>query len=306
MTAEDDRVDVLHRDVRGLGDERPVAGRVEHPGHPHQPVLRRRETLVEGEDDGVERVGDRDDHRLGAVLPDPAGDFDRDLQVDREQLLAAREGAIRARLARHAGGVDDQLGAGERGVVLGADEADVAAHHRQPLEDVEALADRHRLPPHHRLALFRIRRVDHRRRVHEPDLAGEPALGDLLHEHAADETAADDSDLLEHELPSVFGSCTRWKRLQATAPGAPPPAAGTRPRYPRGPLSRKTAPRGGGDRLREKRWHYVLARTGRITIGTPSHCSRRWIAAEVSLCSRPWNQRSRRKTSLPAITVARG
>jgi hypothetical protein len=127
--------------------------------------------------------------------------------------LEMRRLAVGARLARHAGGADDQLGALEDRVVLGRLELDVAADHREPLGDVERLALGDRLLVGDRLLLFRIVLVDERGRIHEPDVASESATSTLLDQHTADETAANDSDLVEHSgLLSLLVDCARCRR----------------------------------------------------------------------------------------------
>jgi hypothetical protein len=153
---------------------------------------------------------------FGAVLLDALGDLLGDLEVDGQQLLAAREGAVRARLARHAGGVDDELRALERRVVLGAYAADVGADGGGALGDVEALALGHRLLLADLLALRRVVGVDEGRRVGEADLAREAPLDDLLGEDATDVPAADETDLVEHQLPPFVAPDRR--RLLARRP----------------------------------------------------------------------------------------
>ncbi len=124
-----------------------------------------------------------------------------DLEVDGQQLFAGREGAVRARLARHAGGVDDELGAVEGRVVLGTDAADIGADGRQTLGDVEALALGDRLLGGDLLPLRRIVGVDEGRRIGQTDLARQPPLDDLLGKHSADVAATDETDFVEHFRP---------------------------------------------------------------------------------------------------------
>jgi hypothetical protein len=66
--------------------------------------------LLQRPDHRVERVGDADDEGVRGVLLDAGADGLHDLEVDAEQIVAAH-----ARLARHAGGDDDHVGAGDGG-----------------------------------------------------------------------------------------------------------------------------------------------------------------------------------------------
>ena len=130
VAAEHHRLDVLHRHAGGLGHEVAVARRVEGAGHAHQLVLRRVQLLVEAEHDRVQRVRDRDDDRVRAELLDGRRHGVGDLQVDGQQLFAARERAVRPDGARHAGGVDDEVGVLDDVVFLARLEPDVAADDR--------------------------------------------------------------------------------------------------------------------------------------------------------------------------------
>ena len=71
----------------------------------------------------------------GACGLDAFADRLHHLEVDAEQVVAAH-----ARLARHAGGDDDHVGAGDVGVVVGAGELGVEAFDRAALGEVERLA----------------------------------------------------------------------------------------------------------------------------------------------------------------------
>src|SRR5439155_24463643 len=63
-----------------------------------------------------------------------------DFGVDLDQIVAAH-----ARLARDAGGDDDDIGAGDIGIVVAAFDDGVVALDRRALNDVEGLALRHAL-----------------------------------------------------------------------------------------------------------------------------------------------------------------
>ncbi len=94
------------------------------------------------------------------------------LQVDAQQVVAAH-----ARLARHAGGDDADVGAGDVGVVVGALQRDVRAEHRGGLGEVQRLALRHALGD-----------------VEQDHVAQLLARGDVG-QGAADHAGADEGDL---------------------------------------------------------------------------------------------------------------
>ena len=75
---------------------------------------------------------------LGAMLLDRRTDRGDDLGVGADQIVAAHP-----RLARDAGGDDDDIGAVDRGIVVGALDDRVVALDRRALDDVERLALRH-------------------------------------------------------------------------------------------------------------------------------------------------------------------
>ena len=135
VTAQGPGVDVLHRDAGLLGQEIGEAGRVQNAGHADDLLLGQARELLQGPDHGVERVGDADDEGVGGVGLDALADGLHDLQVDADQVVAAH-----ARLARHAGGDDADVGARDVGVVVGALQGHVLAEDGRGLGDVQGLA----------------------------------------------------------------------------------------------------------------------------------------------------------------------
>ena len=91
--------------------------------------------LLQRPDHRVERVGDADDEGVRRVLLDAVADRLHHLEIDAEQIVAAHAG-----LARHAGGDDDDVGAGDVGVVVGALQARVEAATGAGLGEIERLA----------------------------------------------------------------------------------------------------------------------------------------------------------------------
>ena len=98
---------------------------VEHAGHADHHVVRQAGEFAQRPDHGVERVGDADDEGVRGVRLDALADRLHDLQIDAEQVVAAH-----ARLARHAGGDDADVGAGDVGIVVACPSA--SRHSRRP------------------------------------------------------------------------------------------------------------------------------------------------------------------------------
>ena len=103
-------------------------------------MLRQAAALLQRPDHGVERIGDADDEGVGRVFLDAGADLLHHLEVDAEQIVAAH-----ARLARHAGGDDADVGALDRLVGIGAGKRGVEAFDRGGLDEIERLALRNAL-----------------------------------------------------------------------------------------------------------------------------------------------------------------
>src|SRR5271166_4790842 len=138
VAAEHKGADILDRDPQLLGKEITEAGAVEHSGHADDTLRRQPAGLAHDPHHDVERVGDGDDESLGAMLLDRCTHRRDDLGVGADQIVAAHP-----RLARDAGGDDDDIGAGNGSVVVGPRDDRVVALDRRALNDVERLALRH-------------------------------------------------------------------------------------------------------------------------------------------------------------------
>ena len=121
---------------------------------------------------------------FGRMLLDAVSDRFHDLEVDADQIVAAHAG-----LARHAGGDDDHVGAGDIGVVVRALVLGIEPVDRRGFGDVETLALRNTF-----------------RDVEEHDVA-EFLQADEMGERAADLAGADERDLVTGHRRSL-----RWKR----------------------------------------------------------------------------------------------
>ncbi len=91
--------------------------------------------LLQRPDHRVERIGDADDEGVGRVGLEAGADRFHHLEIDAEQVVAAHAG-----LARHAGGDDDDVGAGDGGIVARAGELGVEALDRTRFGEIERLA----------------------------------------------------------------------------------------------------------------------------------------------------------------------
>ena len=116
VAAEHHGAHVLDRDAGLAGQEELKARRVEHAGHADHALFGELGAALELVDHGVERIGDDDEERVRAVFFGVVGDVADDGQVDGDEVVAALPG-----LARHAGGHDDDVGAGAVGPVGRAD-----------------------------------------------------------------------------------------------------------------------------------------------------------------------------------------
>jgi hypothetical protein len=139
----------------------------------------------------VERIGDADDEGVGCIFADPGADLAHHLQIDFQQVVAAHAG-----LARHPGGHDHHVGAGDRLVLVGAGEAGIEAFDRAALGNIERLALRQPLDDveQHHVAQFL-----------------EPCE---VSQRAPDHAAADQSNLAaSHKVPTEISLSGARRRL---------------------------------------------------------------------------------------------
>ena len=89
-------------------------------------------------DHRIQWIGDADDERVRRIGLDAFADGLHNLQIDAEQIVAAHP-----RLAGDTCRDDDDIGAGDIGVIIGALEGDIETFDRAALRQIERLALRH-------------------------------------------------------------------------------------------------------------------------------------------------------------------
>jgi len=161
-------------------EERPIARRVEHTGHAEHALARKARHLERDIAHHVERVRDHHDDRVRRGLLDLGGHRLHDARVGVEQIVARHP-----RLARDAGGDDDDLRARRLRVAVRADHA-----------RIEEL-DRRRLPLVERLPLR-----DALDDIYHDDLTRQFLLCEPLRRRRAHVARADDRDLVYHFMES--------------------------------------------------------------------------------------------------------
>jgi hypothetical protein len=140
VSAEDERVDVTHRDSKLLGDKRAVAGGVEDARHPDYPLAREAAYVHRDVAHRVERVRDHHQDRLRRVLDHLFGYAPDDVLVGLEEVVAAHP-----RFAGTPAGYHDHVRARALLVAVSADHVRVEADHGSALQDVQSLALRQAL-----------------------------------------------------------------------------------------------------------------------------------------------------------------
>jgi len=171
---------VLHGNAEFPGDEASEARRVEHASHSDHAILGKSGNLFEGVDHRVERIGDHDHIGVGRVISNSLSDLPHDLEVRRQQVVSRHAG-----LAGQTRRDDHDVRTGDALVAVRTGNLDIRSHDRSALGHVEGLA----------LG----KSVDD---VEDHDVT-EFAVCNLLGEHAADVSAADQSNLVTHGEFSV-------------------------------------------------------------------------------------------------------
>ena len=140
MAAQHEAGDVADRHAEFPGEEGGEARRIEHAGHADDLVVGQARKFAQRPHHRVERIGDADDEGVGSILLDALAHRLHDLEVDAQQVIAAH-----ARLARDAGGDDDDVRAFDVLVIIGARDDSVETFDRPALRQVQRLALRNAL-----------------------------------------------------------------------------------------------------------------------------------------------------------------
>src|SRR4051812_13127285 len=176
VTAEDHRLYVAHRDIERFGEERPIAGRVEHTRHAENPLAWKTGHFHRDIGHHVERVGNHDHDRVRGRRADLLGDLLDDPGIGVEQIVARHAG-----FARDAGGDYHDVRVASLFVAVGADHSAVESFDWRRLPLVESFPLRN--PLHH---------IDHH--YHARELF----LRYALRGGRADIAGADDRNLIDH------------------------------------------------------------------------------------------------------------
>src|SRR5450759_2821618 len=193
VTAKDEATDVADADLELRGDEGAEPGRVQDAGHADDAFGREAGRLERYVAHRVEWVRHDDDDRARADGGSLLHDGPHDARVLGHEVVAAH-----ARLARQAGGHDDDLRARGVRVIVRAGDPDVVADDRGGLDQVERLALGQPLND-----------------INQHDV-GEARLDDLLGGGRTDVAGADDGDLAAENaghwvLLRAAIRVTRWR-----------------------------------------------------------------------------------------------
>ena len=188
MAAHHEGGDVFDGHGELVSQEVAEAGRVQHAGHADDLVVRQAGEFTQRPDHRVERVGDADHESVRRVFGNAFADGLHDFQIDAQEVVAAH-----ARLARHTGGDDADIGAFNGGIVVGTGQLAVLAENRARLGNVQRLALGNAFG-----------------NVKQDDIAQFLTRGDMG-ERAADHAGSDQRNLVSgHGESSSFGMFQCW------------------------------------------------------------------------------------------------
>src|SRR5207253_7594139 len=106
VPAENHGLDILHRNTERVGQEAPVAGGVQHPGHPDHALPGEAGDFLGDPAHHVQRVGNHDDDGARRMPPDLLAYRFHDFDIGPYQVVAAHP-----RLPSDAGGDDKEIAA---------------------------------------------------------------------------------------------------------------------------------------------------------------------------------------------------
>src|SRR5262245_10774945 len=135
MAAKHESRDSLHRDVEFVGKEITEARRVEHARHADHFMLRQAATFLQRPHHGIQWIGDADHEGVGCVFFYSRTDLAHHFQIDVQQIVPAH-----ARLTRHAGGNDADVGAPDSVIAVGYDKFCIETIDLRQLRDIDSLA----------------------------------------------------------------------------------------------------------------------------------------------------------------------
>ena len=165
MAAQHQALDVLHRDIQGFGDERPVARRIQHARHADHAVLGESAHPEGRLHHGVERVRHHNQNRIRRVLRRLLDGGLHHLVIRLQQIVAAHAG-----LAREARRHHHHVGIGGVLVIVRPLDLDVVAFNRARFQQVQTLALRDALQnvDQHHIRQLLVHNAVRKRRTHIP------------------------------------------------------------------------------------------------------------------------------------------
>ena len=131
---------VFDRHVKFISEEVTEASAVQNASHADDFVMRQARKFAQGPDHRVQRIGDADHKRIGAIGFDAFANGLHHFEVDADEVIAAHP-----RLARNTGGNDHNIAACDIGVIIGALKVAVKAINGGSLRQIERLTSGHSL-----------------------------------------------------------------------------------------------------------------------------------------------------------------
>jgi hypothetical protein len=187
VAAQDEGVDIVHRDVEFHRDEGAEAGGVEDAGHADHPVLRKAAHIVGDVAHRIQGVADDDQDGVGGILRHLLGHLGHDPLVGGQQVIPAHP-----RLSRNAGRDDNNVGIPRLFVAIGSDEVGVVLLHRRRLRQIEGLPLRNPLDD-----------------IHQDHIA-KGLFAQTLRSSCSDVSRTDHGHLLVHRIASFSLSFLRF------------------------------------------------------------------------------------------------
>ncbi len=180
MAAQNHCLNIFHTDIGFLSDKLTVTRTVQHAGHTHDLRAVFIKIHLQPVYNGIQRISNRNYHGVFGIAADALTYCVGNFQVCGEQLFTRRHGTIRAACTRNTGRINNHVRPINYIVSFTPNRPDIGTDNRSPFSDVQAFAFR------------KIGLLD----VHQGHFAGQFAGNNFLHQHTANISAADNSNLV--------------------------------------------------------------------------------------------------------------